>query len=181
VLDQVQFLDIESGWINGHMLSNVPRDAFFLLTTDGGKTWRKRPVTSESRTGAVEQFWFDSRTSGRLALDRVRAAENGLRYEIWESMTGGESWSIRQVDSRPLAFKRPDRPLSLRLRADAQTKSYQLERRQDDSWTPLSAFSVSAGVCKPDAPPPEAAPPPTEPEPPPLPVSPKKPPSLKKP
>lgn len=152
VLDQIQFLDVEAGWISGHTLTNVPRDAFFLLTTDGGQTWRKRPVTSETRTGAVEQFWFDSRTGGRLALDRVRAAENGLRYEIWESMTGGESWSIRQVDSRPLAIKRPPRTDSLRLTTDARTKSYRLERRDGEAWSAVAAFSVSAGECKPEPP-----------------------------
>jgi hypothetical protein len=182
VLDNIQFLDIESGWINGHVLTNVPRDPFFLLTTDGGKTWRKRPVTSESRTGAVEQFWFDSRTSGRLTLDRLRGAENGLRYEMWESMTAGESWSIRQVDSRPLPFKRPERAPTLRLVTDAKTKTYRLERRDGENWTAVSAFSVSAGQCKPEAPAQLEAPPPPPAEPEPAPTSaPRKPPSLKKP
>jgi hypothetical protein len=159
VLDQVQFADIEAGWISGHLLVNGPRDAFFLLTTDGGKTWRKRPVTSESRTGAVEQFWFDSRTSGRLALDRIRSAENNLRYELWESMTGGESWSIRQVDSRPIPFKRPAGDGSLRLRTDVSTRTYRLERKEGERWTPVSAFSVTAGSCKPEAPAPAEPPP----------------------
>jgi hypothetical protein len=183
VLDQVQFLDVETGWINGHLLLNLPRDPFFLVTTDGGKSWRRRPVTSESRTGVVEQFWFDSRTSGRLALDRVRAAENGMRYEIWDSLTGGESWSIRQVDSRPVPFKKPVVEPDLRLRTDAPSQSYRLERREGDRWAAVVSFAVSAGQCKPELPEPtEAVPPPPQPEFPvgePTPSAPRKPPSLK--
>lgn len=183
VLDQIQFVDVETGWVNGHLLINVPRDAFFLVTTDGGKTWRRRPVTSEARTGAIEQFWFESRTSGKLALDRVRAAENGLRYEVWESLTGGESWSIRQVDSRPVPFKRPTVAPTLRFRTDATTKTYRLEHRDGERWNVLTSFPVSAGQCKPETPVVnEATPPPppeTAPEQPA--VSPRKPPSLKSP
>jgi hypothetical protein len=187
VLDQVQFADVETGWISGHLLLNLPKDAFFLLTTDGGKTWRKRPLTSESRTGVVEQFWFDSRTHGRLALDRVRAAENNLRYEIWESQTGGDSWSIRQVDSRPIAFKKPMIEPVLRLRADASSNTYKLERRDGQRWASLASFAVSAGECKPQ-PPSVAEPPAPAAEPPPAPPEPertkapaRKAPSLKKP
>jgi hypothetical protein len=184
VLDQIQFADAEAGWVNGHVLANVPRDAFFLVTTDGGKTWRRRPVTSESRTGAVEQFWFDSRSSGRLVLDRVRAAENGLRYEMWESMTGGESWSIRQVDSRPIPFRRPERTVTLRLRTDASSKTHVLERLEGERWSPVASFSVGAGQCAPEAPAtPELPPEPAEPVPSetPAPVSPRKPPTLRSP
>lgn len=163
VLDQVQFLDFEHGWISGHLLQAVPRDAFLLVSTDGGKTWRRRPVSGESRTGAIEQFWFDSRTHGTLTLDRVRAAENGLRYEIWESMTGGESWSIRQVNSQPLRIERPPRERLWRIRADSTRKVHRLEKRDGGRWTPVAAFSVSAGECKPaepesaEPPPPSAA------------------------
>lgn len=164
VLDQIQFLDFEAGWINGHVLSGGPRDAFFLLTTDGGQTWRRRPVFEENRTGAVEQFWFESRSSGTMALDRVRAAENGMRYELWESRTGGESWSIRQVDSRPVQFRKPSREPLVRIVPDKTGKTNRIERREGNGWVVISAFDVSAGTCKPQLPP--LAPPP-EPEPPP--------------
>ena len=182
VLDQIQFIDFETGWTNGHTLSGVPRDPFFLLTTDGGKTWRRRPIYDEARTGAVDQFWFDSRTTGTLALDRVRAAENGLRYEIWESMTGGESWSVRQVDSNPLSIKRPSREPVLRI--SSQGSAHRIERRDGERWSVIASFDVSAGECKPPvatetepAPPPSAAiePEPQQPRP-----GPRKPPTLRK-
>lgn len=167
VLDQIQFIDFEGGWINGHLLAGVPKDPFFLVTTDGGKNWRRRPIYGESRSGAVEQFWFQSRTNGTLTLDRVRAAENGLRYELWESMTGGESWNVRQVDSRPLPFKRPSRDPVLRISADARARLHRLERRDGDAWSLVATFDTSAGQCRPElpaeAPEPAAAAPP-EPE-----------------
>lgn len=179
VLDQIQFFDFETGWTNGHVLSGVPRDPFFLLTTDGGKTWRRRPIYGEARTGVVEQFWFDSRTTGKLSLDRVRAAENNLRYEIWESMTGGESWNVRQVDSRPLSINRPARDPVLRIRTEGS--AHRLERRDGERWAAISSFDVSAGECKPAAPAEAEEPPPPpaqEPEPPS--AAPRKPPTLKK-
>lgn len=165
VLDQIQFIDFEAGWINGHVLTNVPRDAFLLLTTDGGRTWRRRPVFGESRTGVVEQFWFDSRNHGTLTIDRVRAAENGFRYELWETLTGGESWSVKQVDSRPVPFRKPPREPLLRFRADADKDVHRLERRSNSAWTEVATFAISAGECKPA----EAAGPP-EPPPPALPA-----------
>ncbi|HYO82966.1 MAG TPA: hypothetical protein VES20_16280, partial [Bryobacteraceae bacterium] len=129
VLDQIVFHDFATGWISGHALTGVPRDAFLLLTADGGKTWRRRPISNEQgRTGVVEQFRFTSKNSGRLALDRVRAAEDGLRYEIWETVTGGESWNISQVDSRPLPFENPPRPASYRITSSSQAKVHRVER-----------------------------------------------------
>jgi hypothetical protein len=186
VLDQIQFYDFEAGWVNGHLLSGVPKDAFFLLTTDGGKTWRRRPIHGETRTGAVEQFWFDSRTHGTLTLDRVRAAENGMRYEMWESMTGGESWNVRQVDGRPISFRRPPRDPVLRITPDPKGKLHRLEKREGDGWSLVAAFETSAGQCRlespaeaPEPPPTAAAAVPPEPAAPPVP-SPRKPPRLRK-
>ncbi len=186
VLDQIQFIDFEAGWINGHILQTTPKDAFFLLTTDGGKTWRRRPVTGESRTGAVDSFWFDSRNHGMLALDRVRAAENNFRYELWESQTGGESWSVRQVDTKPVPLPAPKREPSLRIRTDSAAKVHRLERRENNRWVAVASFQVSAGECRPPAAEVEKEPPPApeqpaEPQPTTRPPGPKKPPSLRKP
>ena len=42
-LDQIQFVDFQNGWISGANLQTAPRDPFFLITTDGGKTWHAPP------------------------------------------------------------------------------------------------------------------------------------------
>ena len=58
-LDQIQFVDFQNGWISGANLQGAPRDPFLLITTDGGKTWRQRPIFEESRVASIERFWFD--------------------------------------------------------------------------------------------------------------------------
>lgn len=186
-LDQVQFIDFENGWISGQLLTSPARDPFFLLTTDGGRTWRRRPIFSEPKPGSIEYFWFDTRSSGVLLIDRLQTDENGARHALYETMTGGDTWAIRQVSGTPIPLKRkgggpnPD----WRVRADGPTKSYRIEHRVESSWRAVAAFQVSMGECRApepkqsDAPPPETAQPPAE-EPPPPPSTPRTPPSLKK-
>src|ERR1700683_58452 len=48
-LDQIQFIDFQNGWISGANLQGAPRDPFLLITTDGGRTWRERPIFEEPR------------------------------------------------------------------------------------------------------------------------------------
>jgi len=153
-LTSIQFIDFEAGWISGHILQPDARDPFFLISSDGGKTWRKRAVYPEPKTGAIEHFRFDSRTSGTMSVDRGRAGENGLRHELWESLTGGDSWSIRQVDARPIPFPGGDQPRTkpLRIRADAGSKTYRIEKQDGAQWRPLASFAVALGQCKPVVP-----------------------------
>jgi photosystem II stability/assembly factor-like uncharacterized protein len=153
VLEQIQFIDLENGWIGGQTVQPAPRDPFLLITHDAGKTWQMRPVFEESnRTGAIEQFWFDSRTSGSLLVDRIQAGENGARHELYESMTGGESWSLRQASASTIKLAR-SRPESTnpdwRIRADAATKSYRVEKRDSGQWKTIAAFAIQPGECRP--------------------------------
>lgn len=188
-LDQIRFFDLENGWIGGQQLGAVPRDPFLLVTHDGGKIWRARPVYGESRAGAIEYLRFDSKTHGLLWIERAQAGETGDRYELLESMTGGESWAVREVSDRPIAPKQRAAPAAsgLRLRTDAATRSYRVERQTGERWQSAASFLVRVGECKdpelvlpPEAPPPpEVSPPPPEPAP--QPDAPKKPPSPKKP
>jgi hypothetical protein len=185
-LDQIHFIDFETGWISGQLLLALPRDPFFLLTTDGGKTWRKRDVFSESRVATVDQFHFDSRTAGTLIVDRNNSGEAG-RWELYDTMTGGDSWMVRQVSSSPLRLKvskaqNPD----WRLRPDPATKSHTVERRAGGKWDRVASFSVRVGECRPthvalpEPPsPPDTAPTPSTPRPGPR-RTPSTPPTLKK-
>ena len=164
-LEDIQFIDFESGWIAGQTLLGLPRDPFLLITSDGGKTWRKRPIYGEPRVGAIERFRFDSRTTGSLVLDKIQSGETGMRHELYETQTGGESWMLRQVGSKPIPL-REAKPLTSewRVRADGPTKSYKIERRSGNAWQTAASFLVAAGECKPaepdvssPAPPPEDA------------------------
>jgi len=170
-LTDIQFLDFEGGWISGHVLRPDARDPFFLITSDGGKTWRRRPVYGQPTAGSIEQFRFDSRTSGKMLVDRGASGENGLRYELWESMTGGDSWNIKQVDAKPIPFPPGSSAVKpLRIRADASSKTYRIEKQDSGRWHSLASFTVSLGECKPEPPEVKTLDPPPEPEPPPAPA-----------
>ncbi len=191
-LDQVRFLDFETGWISGQTLLAFPRDPFLLTTTDGGKNWRLRPVFSETKIGSVEQFWFESRSQGQLLIDRTILGETGARYELYETTTGGETWMVREVSARALRLKLPPEEQSgWRVRADGATKAHRIERRQGERWQTVASFLVRASECKPEdkplpepvetEPPPPAKPGTAGPKPEPAPPKPPaKPPTLKK-
>jgi len=150
-LDQVKFFDFQAGWISGYLMHALPHDPFLLLTTDGGATWRRRPLSDESRVGVIEKFQFDSRERGVLWLDRSQSGETDALYEQYESMTGGESWMLREVSTRPLLKdSRAAAPAGSgwRLRPDAKTNSYLIERGQGDKWQVVAGFLIPIGECK---------------------------------
>jgi hypothetical protein len=146
-LDQIQFIDFQNGWISGANLQGAPRDPFLLLTTDGGKTWRQRPVYEDSRLGVIERFWFDSPQQGTMLLD-ARLEANV--HELYETRTGGESWSLRQASADPIRFPKTkdDGSNGWRIRADSSTKSYAVEKSEGQRWQKVASFLVHVGSCK---------------------------------
>ena len=151
-LEQIQFIDFENGWISGTYLQGVPHDPFFLISSDGGKTWRASPVFEDGRAGVIERFQFDSKTSGTMLLDtRLRN-----RHELYESATGGESWAVRQVSDKPIRWTRTqsgrsqnaEQQAAWRIRADAKTHSFHIEKRQLEHWQSFASFLVDVARCK---------------------------------
>ena len=182
-IEQIQFLDFSNGWIGGQTLQGRPRDAFLLLTRDGGKTWTSKPIFEESRPGVIQQFWFENKNNGWLLIDRMQVSETGSRYELYESQTGGESWTLLQVSARPLTIKRarsteanPD----WHLRADGPSKSYRIEQKVGDKWRLVSTIPIHVTDCKGAEMPLAEPPPPEEESAKPAVTDPKPPPSLKK-
>jgi hypothetical protein len=183
-LGDILFVNIEKGWISGETVQSLPRNPFFLITGDGGKTWQQRPIIEEDRVGTIAQFWFDSPNSGSVVI------QSGSKNELYETMTGGSSWSIRQVTESPIKLKQYVTPSAgWRLRADAASKTFRAEKQEGGKWRLFASFPIRVSDCKPtEAPPPpppeQAAPPaPTDANTPPAesPAEPRKPPSLKKP
>jgi hypothetical protein len=174
-LEHIQFVDFENGWIAGQMLQPLPQDPFLLITSDGGKTWRHKPMFVESRTGTIAQFWFSSRSAGSLVVDRGGGGDMG-RYELYETPNGGETWLFRESNERAIRLKRAaGANPGWRIRADARTKAFLIERQMGEKWAGLGAFAVALPACKPAAAP--AAPPPEEapaPEPEPKPTAPRR-------
>jgi hypothetical protein len=149
-LDEVAFYDNDHGWALGHVIdASGPRDPFFLLTTDGGRFWRKRPVFGESRRAEIVDFEFDSARSGIVLVDRLRTPESGGRYERYETMTGAEAWMIREVSSQPLRLRQRFQaaPDEWRVDTDADSGAWQVQRRQGDGWLTVAEFAVAAGAC----------------------------------
>ncbi len=141
-LDQIQFVDFQNGWISGANLQGAPRDPFLLITNDGGKTWRVRPIFEETRVAAIERFWFDSPTNGAIVIDA--RLDNGKREE-YRSHDGGETWDAQQ-SSTGRAVK--EKPPAWRLRTDAATHSYVIERSENSRWQKTASFLVNIALCK---------------------------------
>jgi hypothetical protein len=148
-LDRIQFLDAVTGWISGETLFPIPQDPFFLLTTDGGKSWRVKPIYDENHFGSIQQFGFETKTSGAVIVDNGPRGE-GDRYSRFESADGGETWSIKEQSKKPLQLKRAASVSTWRVRADAATRSYRIEHRNGSQWSVVSAFSVKLPACKPE-------------------------------
>jgi hypothetical protein len=151
-LDHLQFVDTQAGWAAGQQLFPLPQDPFVLLTSDGGKTWRQQSIlneNTENRFGSILEFRFGSKTSGGVVIDRGQGGDAG-RYALFESPNGGETWQIKEESSKPLHLKPAStEPAEWRVRADAPSESFHLERRLGDRWISRAAFAVKIGACKP--------------------------------
>ena len=129
----------------------VARDPFFLITSDGGKSWRLRLVLADGTGGAIRQFHFESATEGAMVIDRMESADTS-RYELYETPNGGETWMIRRTSERPIALARPvvdAGSAGWRIRADARSKSFVIEKRNREKWEGVASFLVEIGTCKP--------------------------------
>jgi hypothetical protein len=174
-LDHIQFYDFESGWVSGQVVYPLSQDPFLLITTDGGKSWRRQAIFGESAHGTILQFGFTSKTTGSLVVDRGQSSESS-RYARYESPNGGETWMIREASDRPIRIPRAaaGNP-NWRIRPDGATQAFRIERQQGQTWSGVAAFLVRVASCQPaesqlaeppqpvEEPEPEAAPPPPAP------------------
>lgn len=149
-LERIQFLDALAGWIGGETLFPIPQDPFFLLTTDGGKSWRLKPIFNDNHFGSIQQFAFESKTDGTVIVDNGPTGETE-RYTRFETGDGAETWSIKEQSKKLPQLKRvaPQTPM-WRVRADAATRSYRIEHRTGNQWSAVSAFSVKLPACNPE-------------------------------
>jgi photosystem II stability/assembly factor-like uncharacterized protein len=139
-LEEIQFIDYSNGWVSGQVIEPLPKDPFLLLTTDGGKTWRQKPMFEESRFGSVAQFWFESKTAGQLVIDHAS------KHEVYQSNTGGENWELEQMTTQPVKLKGRRENATWRLRPDG--KLFHLEQRGSTNWEPFANFTIHVADCK---------------------------------
>ncbi len=149
-LDRVVFFDEKHGWAAGHVLEGGrPHDPFFLITTDGGQFWRRRPVFEKPRAAVIEDFWFDSDHSGILLVEARSEEGTGTEYERFETMTGAESWMVREVSSRPIRVRRRPAPRrqDWRIETDEARDAWAVRKRTDTGWVTAAEFAIGAGAC----------------------------------
>lgn len=147
-LDLLQFPDFQHGWASGEMLQPLARDPFFLRTDDGGKTWRRQSIFEDGTAGSIQAFWFEG-TSGSLVLDK--GIDGAARYELYESPTGVDTWTIRESSEKPIRIRSMPPPGTglWRVRADAKTQTFVIEKSEGETWKPQAGFLINAGSCKP--------------------------------
>lgn len=139
-LEQIEFLDFAHGWISGQTIEPLPRDPFFMITADGGKTWQRKPIFEDSRFGSIAQFWFDSPGSGRVILD------HSGRRELYETHTAGADWELEESGDDEVKLKGRKIDPDLRLRADGVL--FHLEQRGEQKWEPVASFKIHVTDCK---------------------------------
>lgn len=146
-LDQLQFYDLQHGWAAGELQYPLPHDPFFLVSTDGGELWRRKPVISAGGRGSVQSFSFDTAQHGELIIDSGKTATSG-RYALYESETGAESWMIRGTTGAMPKMKHPPVPSDAwRLKTDPDGKFWRLERDENGKWELTAEFPIEAARC----------------------------------
>lgn len=150
-LESLQFLDFANGWLAGHSSLALPRDPFILLTTDGGRSWRKTDIFLESRVGVIEDFAFQTARNGWLLVDN-RGSNDAGKYELYSTQTGGTSWELREISSRvPRTVTAQPRThsSSARTRVDEKKGLLHVEIRAGNAWRSVATFRVRLDDCKP--------------------------------
>ena len=145
-LDRIEFADSETGWVVGQSLYPLVQDPFLLVTSDGGKSWRRQPVFGESRPGSIVDFGFTSKSQGSLVFDRGPTGGHA-RYESYESQDGGATWALTTATNTPPQTKAGEASAVLRVRTDGPAQAFLIEKRAGDRWTPAASFAVKLGSC----------------------------------
>ncbi len=142
--DQFQFID-GHGWLTGHRMEPLPKDPFLMLTNDGGKSWRQRPLFEESRFGYVAQFWFDLRDSGQLIFDD--SVGKATYQELYATVTGGESWELKRKSPKVLTSVRAFVE-DWSITTQALTETYLIEHIVNGQKQTVARFLIHIGDCK---------------------------------
>lgn len=151
-LEQIEFIDLQTGWINGESIDPLARNPFFLLTTDGGRTWKQKLMAEDTIYGTIAQFHFDTPSHGELVLDASQG--KNVRHELYETMTGGEGWELKQVNHEPLHLKNARAPNQgpnqgvMRVRTDAASGAFVIEHGGGKTWSPVASFVIHVADCQ---------------------------------
>lgn len=134
------------GWLSGQRLEPLPKDPFFLITTDEGKTWRQKPLFEETRFGSIGQFWFSSAENGELIFDdSVGKATN---QELYGTMSGGDSWQVKQKSTKALHLAGARANSNWKVSAPPGSTAYLIEHIVNGQKQTVARFLIHIGDCK---------------------------------
>jgi hypothetical protein len=145
-IDQTQFYNLQAGWAAGETQYPLARDPFFLITTDGGSSWRQSPVGEDGLVGAVVRFSFDSAQHGELIVDAGKASAGG-RYLSFETEVGGSGWTLHGKSNQLPKQKQVENP-DWRIRSSKDGKTFEIEERSGSAWKSLASFLIDVANCK---------------------------------
>jgi len=88
ILEKVYFYNNQKGWIFGRTSNTIPREFFILLTSDGGKGWKKIYSSTDAAYPA-NSILFISETDGFFL------------YSDWlyQTKNGGYNWNLINTNS----------------------------------------------------------------------------------
>jgi photosystem II stability/assembly factor-like uncharacterized protein len=149
VLDHIQFENFETGWVSGQRVIPLPGDPFFLITHDGGKSWRKVPVLAEGSPGMIQKYRFDSAMGGKLIIDHGKGGEDEPRFQLFETKDGAETWTAERASAEAIKnAPAPEESSLWRLTAEKGGKKLLVERRGADKWTVAASFTIQIAECR---------------------------------
>ncbi len=148
-LGQLQFISSEIGWVSGQRVVPLPGDPFLAITRDRGKTWVRKTLLPEGSAGFIPEFRFISAQDGKLIIDRGVNHGDESRYQLFETLNGGENWMVKESSSVPI--KNPPvaaQDPAWRVRAETGGKLIVLEHLTAEKWTAEARFVIQIAECK---------------------------------
>jgi len=142
--EQLQVIG-DHGWLSGQRLEPLPKDPFFLITSDAGKNWREQPLFGETRFGSIAQFRFETTLNGELIFDD--SVGKAVHQESYSTKTGGDNWELRQTSTKALHLK-PAGDAAWTVTAPAGSKTYLIEHVVSGKKQTFARFLIHIGDCK---------------------------------
>ena len=153
-IESISIIDAQTAFVAGQQGDTATGEIPFLLVTeDGGVSWEERTVSAggEKVEGLVVAFQADTTSHGYLILEQLAATSDP--YRLYETYTGGLSWSIRQISADKPQIPGPR--LALRtedwsIRPDSSSGEYIVAKRsssESSGWAEQGRFSGAVGSC----------------------------------
>jgi hypothetical protein len=149
-LDQVQLFDAQHGFAAGEMQVPLARDPFFLITSDGGASWQRKPLTEDGGVGAIQKFWFDTTEHGEVIIDA------GRTKALYESHTGADNWNVVSHTAQIPRLRRAPavEDVDYRIGTDTRSHAFTIEKRDGEKWNRIASFLIQVANCGTPGPPP---------------------------